>query len=294
MTFKFDDHPNYDEIGIEPLGQVASPRGVDLVSVKRVEPSTTPYDLITLGWQFHAVLSTSLTSTMRIDSGPTRPIPRFVLLPPDAPMEWRSGSCLAAVCLLSPDFMKSLLETEPQLGTTAVNCVMTESSDRLTYLSQQMFRESCSPGFGATISAEALGIEMFVEMVRSDGNHLPDAAPLRGGLAPWQTRRLESYVREHLSQDLSLQNLAEILGMSSRHLSRVIKHDKGISVHHWICELRLSEAQRLLAQTHQPLHEIAESVAFKSPGAFSTAFRAACGVSPSQYRWLTTGGDGSD
>lgn len=64
------------------------------------------------------------------------------------------------------------------------------------------------------------------------------------------------------------------------------KHDKGVGVQRWVAEKRRVEVRRLLAQTGLPLPEIAQRTALKSPGAFSTVFRAACGLSPSEYRRL--------
>jgi AraC-like DNA-binding protein len=84
---------------------------------------------------------------------------------------------------------------------------------------------------------------------------------------------LESYVRDHLSNQLALSELARLLGTSVPHLSRTVRKVKGMSVHRWIAQCRFAEAQRLLVETHLPVHEIARRAAFQSAAAFSTAFR---------------------
>jgi AraC family transcriptional regulator len=153
-----------------------------------------------------------------------------------------------------------------------------------------MLRETLSPGFGGALLAEAMAMNAALEITRYDGvRRCDDPLSMRGGLAPWQMRRLEAYVREHLADEVTLTELADLLGMSVRHLSRVVKQAKGRSVHCWVADLRIAEAQRLLTETNFPLHEIARRVAFRSAGSFSTAFRAASGFAPSDFRRLTRG-----
>lgn len=126
-----------------------------------------------------------------------------------------------------------------------------------------------------------------LEIARYDGARRCDDTYLGGGLAPWQMRRLEDYVCAHLAGELTLTALADLLDISVRHLSRVVKQAKGLSVHRWVADLRIAEAQRLLSETNLPLHDIARRVAFMGAGAFSTAFRAASGLSPSDFRRLS-------
>ncbi len=280
-----EEPPKFEDIGVNAIGHIASPRGVELVAVDSRPDEAVWHDMTTIGWVFHMFVSPP-KAMLQIDNGPEMQMPRFFFLPPNLPMRWRSAPAVNSMCLFGPEFVSGLLGTEPALGFDALDCVMTKESKRLAFLGQEILRESLSPGFGAGLFAEAIATEVAVEIVRHDRAYRPDEALLRGGLAPWQMRRLETYVREHLSNDLSLEALAAVLEISVRHLSRVVKHDKGMSVHRWVAELRLAEAQRLLAQTSTPLHEIARRVAFNSAAAFSSAFRAASGLSPSEYRRL--------
>lgn len=280
-----DEQPSFDDIGVKPVGHVVSSRGVELVAIEGKHDKSVSHDMTSVGWVFHTYV-TPPKATLRIDAGAENPMPRFYFLPPNTPIQWRSSPSVNTACLFGQDFVRELLEAEPDLAFTSLDCVVTKESSRLAYLAQQVLRETLSPGFGAGLLAESIALQIALEIVRCDRRHRPDEAPLRGGLAPWQMRRLESYVREHLSDDLSLQSLAELLGMSTRHLSRVVKQDKGISVHRWVAELRFAEAQRLLAENDLSLQEISQRTAFKSAAAFSVAFRAAAGLSPSEYRRL--------
>ena len=131
-----------------------------------------------------------------------------------------------------------------------------------------------------------MGMQTALEIARCDGARRRDEASLRVGLAPWQVRRLEDYVCAHLADDLTLGELAELLDMSVRHLSRMVRHAKGKSVHRWVAELRVAEAQRLLSERIFRLGEIAGRVSFGGARTFSKAFRIASGFSPTEYRCL--------
>ena len=94
-------------------------------------------------------------------------------------------------------------------------------------------------------------------------------------------RQLELYVRDHLAQRLTLRAL-KLLDVSVRHLARA-SADEGRERPSLGCRLP-SEARRLLTETDLSMHEIAQRSAFHSPAAFSTAFRAASGFSPGEFR----------
>lgn len=283
IPFELDNQPTFADISVRPLGHIVSPKGLELLSLQRSVDKSELIDATTTGWFFHSYI-TPPKGTFRFDSGREIAMPQFMFLPPGASMQFRSNPCITSFCLFGEDFIKGMVDAEPRFRFETIDCVVIRDTRRLAYLSQQMHRESVSPGFGASLLAEAIGLQIALEVMRCDNSSQPDETPLRGRLAPWQMRRLEAYVHAHLSGDLSLQHLADVLGMSARHLSRLVKREKGVGVHQWVADLRVVEAQRLLRLTRQPLHEIAQQAAFKSPAAFSTAFRAACGLSPSEYR----------
>lgn len=127
-----------------------------------------------------------------------------------------------------------------------------------------------------------------LEIARLDGLRGADDEPRRGRLAPWQIRRLEAYIRDHLSDRLSLNDLAKLLEISVQRLSQAIKITHGVSLYRWIAERRIAEARRLLIETDLSVDEVGKRCAFRSAAAFSTAFRAVAGCAPSAFRRVTS------
>lgn len=286
MPFRLNSRQEIEEIGLKLTGHATSPKGVDLVTVDGRQATPVPHHTTSNGFFFHKFILKP-TGTINLNFAATQPLSRISFFPPDMPTTWDVGPFIAAMCHFSSDFMDGFVDGEFGPRLNDLECGMGTGSPRLDYLGQMVFTESRAPGFGARLLAEAIGTEILVEIARRSGRLPVSETTLRGGLAPWQTRRLDEYVREHLAEDLSLQSLADLLGISQRHLSRTVKREKGMSVHRWIAGVRLAEAMKLLAEGNLPLAAIAQRVAFKSPTAFSSAFRAATGLQPSEYRKLT-------
>jgi len=269
----------------ELLGRAESDRGVQLVAYQYKLNSEIEYTVATDAPAFSYILKapvdTSLTREGRSCEG------RFNYFVPGAPLALRgTGLMIGVICIFSPSFLAGLSQIEIGHPLTEIGLMTDIESERLIYLGRAMFREAVEPGFASALFAEAMGMVSALEIARYERAHQTDQGPSHGGLAPWQMRRLETHIRAHLSQALPLKSLGRLIGISARHLSRAVRRAKGVSVYRWISDFRLAEARRLLTETDLPIHEIARRSAFQSSGAFSTAFRAASGYTPGEFRRL--------
>jgi AraC-like DNA-binding protein len=269
------------------LGRVASARGVQVLATHGV-PNGSSENRVTTD-----VTVLVYTPRMPVDATisrgrlPFRAVAALGLVGRGHSYTLRGGGPFTcSYCLFSPDFLAGLAETESRLRISDLNLVAPIESERLTYLGQEMWREAIAPGFAGGLFAEATGMAIAVEIARLDGLCGLDDEPGRGGLALWQMRRLESYIRAHLSDKLTLRELAVLIGVSVRRLSQAVKLTQGVSLHRWIAEHRVAEARRLLIETDLPVDEIGRRCAFQSVAAFSAAFRAAAGCAPGAFRRL--------
>ncbi|HEY1412074.1 MAG TPA: AraC family transcriptional regulator, partial [Rhodopila sp.] len=111
----------------------------------------------------------------------------------------------------------------------------------------------------------------------------------RGGLAPWQHRRVDSYIREHLEQPMRLSELAQHISLSVGHFCRAFKESFGTTPHAHIVQLRLALAKDLLLATHDPLSQIASACGFADQAHLSKLFRRHVGDTPGTWRrWNIT------
>lgn len=104
-------------------------------------------------------------------------------------------------------------------------------------------------------------------------------------------RRLQSYVRDNLHDDLSLVRMAEVTFFNPSYLSRLYKQHTGMNLSDYIHSERLEAAKRLLAESGMKANDIAVKLGFSSPSYFSTFFRKMTGRTPQEYRDDLTGSD---
>jgi transcriptional regulator GlxA family with amidase domain len=83
---------------------------------------------------------------------------------------------------------------------------------------------------------------------------------------------------------LSIQDIADSLGISASHLRERFRASCGVSLGRHLRRLRLEKACGLLRLTDRRISEIADQCGFASIYSFSRAFREAYGVPPRKYR----------
>lgn len=97
-------------------------------------------------------------------------------------------------------------------------------------------------------------------------------------------RRFLTYIADHLSEDISLDELASAAGVSKSECLRCFKLSMQDTPYHYLIECRLEEASRILKNTDLPVSEVARAVGFNSQSHFGKLFKAKTGFSPIQYR----------
>lgn len=92
-------------------------------------------------------------------------------------------------------------------------------------------------------------------------------------------------VRErYMEQDLSLDKVCSILGVSNSYFSSVFKKETGQSFVTYLTDYRMDIAARLILDTNEKSYKIAEQVGYLDANYFSYVFKKKFGVSPSKYR----------
>jgi AraC family transcriptional regulator len=106
----------------------------------------------------------------------------------------------------------------------------------------------------------------------------------KGGLAPWQRRRVADLFHEHLDGELKLETLADECGISVSHFARSFRRSFGTSAHRYLILKRIEIAKALLSETNNPLVEVAAQTGFSDQAAFTRAFANVVGGTPAKWR----------
>ncbi|WP_165311773.1 AraC family transcriptional regulator [Vibrio ziniensis] len=96
--------------------------------------------------------------------------------------------------------------------------------------------------------------------------------------------KLLNYIHSNMEQAFSLDELAQQSCWSRWQLQRVFQSETGISVAHYVREIKLSAAAESLLTGSERIIDIAIGLGFSSEMSFSRAFKQHFGVSPRVYR----------
>ncbi len=109
---------------------------------------------------------------------------------------------------------------------------------------------------------------------------LPDSAPQ----GQQTTSAAVSYMRQHLSDDITTDKLAAGLSLSPYYFIRLFKKEYGLPPHQYLLSLRMESACFYLRSTAKTIKDIAFSCGFKSENNFCIAFKKQIGLTPTEYR----------
>ena len=106
----------------------------------------------------------------------------------------------------------------------------------------------------------------------------------RGGLGSARLRRIKELVRAKLEFDLSLDEMAQAVGLSTAHFARMFRKSTGETPHQFVLRQRLERAKAMLRAPDARVLDVAVACGFKTQQHFAQAFRDVWGVSPTEYR----------
>ena len=97
-------------------------------------------------------------------------------------------------------------------------------------------------------------------------------------------KKVCDYVDKNIAQDISLEQAADMAGVSSFYLSKLFKEEKGETFINFISDKRLEKSRQLLAETDLSIKEITAEVGYNDQNYFSRIFKTKFGLSPKEYR----------
>ena len=105
-----------------------------------------------------------------------------------------------------------------------------------------------------------------------------------GGLSRSNRSRVEEYIRAHLCEAITLDDLAQVIGSTTRHLNRAFRASFSDTPMQYILALRMEKAIHMLIETRTPITQVAMDCGFSHAQHFSASFSKSVGCSPSEYR----------
>lgn len=112
----------------------------------------------------------------------------------------------------------------------------------------------------------------------------PSENSVRGGLAPWQVRRVLAHIEANLGTPIRNKDLATVARLSEYHFNVAFRSSVGEAPHGFIIRRRMERAQGLMLSTEKCLSEIALECGMADQAHFTRLFRKIVGESPAAWR----------
>lgn len=98
-------------------------------------------------------------------------------------------------------------------------------------------------------------------------------------------KKVKTYAEKNFrDSELSLQKIADDMGITINHLSKLFKQEMGMSFIEYLIKFRITEAIKLMNDPSVKIYEVAEQVGYSTQHYFCAAFKKVLGVSPTEYR----------
>jgi AraC family transcriptional regulator len=150
-------------------------------------------------------------------------------------------------------------------------------------LATALLDERRNAGVGGTLFRDAVAETIALRLIRT--HCLTTAGPARPArLAPARLRRVCELIEERLQDDLSLDDLAAVAGLSRAYFARAFRQTTGQTPYGYLRERRVARAKSLLAGSSHGIADVAFSVGFRSQSHLGRVFRNATGMTPAEYR----------
>jgi AraC family transcriptional regulator len=154
----------------------------------------------------------------------------------------------------------------------------------ISALVSEMMADLADGSPAGTIYGEALGNSLAVYLMKRYAVRRITPVFYKGGLSKYRLKRILDYISENLESDISLFDLAAIVGMSPHYFSELFKQSIGHSPHQYVLLQRIERAKELIRDPKHSIIQTGLDVGFQNPSHFARVFRKLEGVTPSQFR----------
>lgn len=206
------------------------------------------------------------------------------IVPPGVPRVWETESATVKLSMyLTPALLHSTAETMGvKTGRVAIAPQLHVRDPRIEHIGWAVKAELESPEPLGRLYGEGLGLALAAHLLRSYARSSFLVTDRR--FSHRRMQRVVDYIREHLGEELSLVQLAELVEMSPSHFKVVFRRSTGLAVHQYVIRARVEYATALIVRGKLPLSHIALQAGFANQSHMARCIKRVTGVTPGTLR----------
>lgn len=130
----------------------------------------------------------------------------------------------------------------------------------------------------------ASDFEQMLALVDKNIKKLEEVFDSNPQLAHREVDTVKKYIYEHYGEEISVEQLAELVYMAPSYLSFIFKKETGQNLSKFIKAYRMEKAKEMLESTHNKIVSISNAVGYPNVSYFCQSFREYYGISPQKFR----------
>jgi AraC family transcriptional regulator len=198
------------------------------------------------------------------------------------PLQVRHGPKEQLVMALTPEFVARVVD-KPNAVEPAFEERHALNDRQIVHIVKALEAEAKAGYPSGRVYGEALGAALAAHLV---AQYSARASDHTGGMSPCALRRVMKYIEEHLTEEIRLDGLAQVAGLSHHRFAHNFKRATGMPPHQYVIRCRVDRAKSLLRDTDKTMANLTYSLGFGSPSRFALLFRRETGMTPTRYRAL--------
>jgi AraC family transcriptional regulator len=210
-----------------------------------------------------------------------------LIAPPSDSSRMRTNRPIEVLwCLIGLDLLEEVAERGwgPHCPEFEVVEGFNRIDEELWNLGRRLAARLVAPIPGSRVDAEALLTQIALHVLWNYSTLDRPGEPHAGPLADRRVRDVIDYIRRTLADDLSLDTLAGVAGLSPNYFLGAFKQATGRTPHQYVIEQRVAKACELLHDPHRPITDVSLAVGFSSQSHLTEAFRRFMKTTPAAYR----------
>jgi AraC family transcriptional regulator len=228
----------------------------------------------------------ALRSDGRLYESRHLPVPSVTFIPAQNPFAWEwSFRSNSIHLLLDP---KTLEAIDPELFVPNSEDMLLQfyrTDPFVVALMERLRDELAGSGYGSSLATDSvinlLGIHLLRKYCKTPLVKITTPC----GLSATRKPLVLDLIEERLTDNIRLEELAAVAGISQFHFARQFKASVGVSPHEYQLRRRIERARNLLLASSEPTQtEIAHSLGFSDESHFRKHFKRIVGVTPGQFR----------
>ncbi len=174
--------------------------------------------------------------------------------------------------------------TDRDPADLTLGVVATARDPLLVHIGLTLGHELESPSPMSALYAQTAAQMLIVHLARTYALKQAIIQDTQTGLTDHQVQRIREYVQAHLTQPISLDDMASQIGFSPYHFARLFRKVIGESPYQFVLRQRVGHAQKLLHSGTLTLAEVAVESGFADQSHLTQTFKRYTGLTPKAYR----------